>query len=339
MNIAEAKKIPIMDVFHKLGAEEDINRRKPDGSETWFKALDRQEEKASVHVFPYKGFWQDFGSGKKGDVIDLVRHVMGGSVSEALQWLKGFEGQVTPENIKRAASVSPTGERAPIKKFAKEKEKEFDQRTVAGRNLINYMGERGIPKDLLNKHCREIHFKTGQGKRLYGVGFQNDSGGWAVRMGVGDFKAVIEPNDMTTIYSREQTRVVDVLEGFSDYLTKEQTQPQQPDESIIVLNTASFAGAGIDKILSDPRFANVQLVRTWFDNDTAGDTATHEYAEKLHQKCDVGDVRPNYAGYKDLNKWWTDCPTARHGSKQEMRYSSDTPKPVHKHMPPNPAGM
>lgn len=44
----------------------------------------------------------------------------------------------------------------------------------------------------------------------------------------------------------------------------------------------------------------------------------------LHRKCNVGDARPLFEGpddkgekYKDLNKWWIDCPQARQGPTQK----------------------
>src|SRR5690606_3436250 len=151
--------------------------------------------------------------------------------------------------------------------------------------------------------------------------------GWEVRGAIGNFKAIIGTHDMTTIRGKKESRSIDVLEGFTDYLTKEQMQEQQPDETVIILNSAAFAKRAINKILTDPKFANVELTRLWFDNDKRGEEITQEFITALMDKCNVGDMRDNYnqldedgKPYNDLNRYWTDCPGAKNRKPDKKIY-------------------
>ncbi len=325
MNIAQAKQIPLEAALRHMGAEE--TKAKPDRSEIWYLSPLREEKTASFKINTEKNIWYDHGAGMGGDIIKLAQEHTRGTVSEALQWLKTVPATITSEKTKPRTTGQPGGTKeastaGPVYELVKEK-------PLTNRTLITYAKSRGLQMELAEKHFREIHFKSKKSqKNLYGIGLQNDGGGWSVRGAIGDFKAVIAPHGITTIYSQEEARTLDVFEGGFDYSTKEHLFPANKNAVALILNSASFAQAGIDKILADPKFQAVKLIRTWFDNDKRGDEITHQYALALHGRFDVGDMRENYnepdlsnAGqpYKDLNKWWTDCPTARQQQKQEFR--------------------
>jgi hypothetical protein len=322
MNIAQAKQIPLETILKHLGAEE--SKASGDRSEIWFKSPLREEKTASFKIDVNRNQWYDHGQGVGGDIIKLVTECKQMTVSEALKWIKSTVGQLPPPVPVQRATVQPRAkEQAPTQPddilLVKEKE-------LTTRALLDYAQRRGIDRELVAKHCQEVHYKSPKVRaNLYGIGFKNDAGGHEVRAAVGDFKSVIGQKDITTVYPRKQAVSLDVFEGYFDYLTRLQMGGIADDQAFIVLNTASLARRGIEKIKQDPQLQGVQLVRTWFDNDQRGEEITHEYALGLHESHQIGDMRENYIGpdregniCKDLNKWWTDCPKAKHGPVQKV---------------------
>ncbi|RZK45076.1 MAG: hypothetical protein EOO61_01370 [Hymenobacter sp.] len=324
MNIAQAKEIPLETILRHLGAEE--SKASADRSEIWFKSPLREEKTASFKIDVNRNQWYDHGQGVGGDIIKLVTTCKQMTVSEALKWIKSTVGQLPPQNQIKRTTAQPRAEKQPVPQQADlllVKEKELTTRA-----LLDYIQRRGIDRELAIKHCQEIHYKSPKVRaNLYGIGFKNDAGGHEVRAAIGDFKSVIGHKDITTIYPKQPAASLDVFEGYFDYLTRLQMGGIADDQAFIVLNTASLAKRGIDQVKNDPALHGVQLVRTWFDNDQRGEEITHEYALALHESHQIGDMRENYKGpdkegniCKDLNKWWTDCPAARHGQAQKVYY-------------------
>jgi len=311
MNIAQAKQIPLEAVLQAIKAVE--TKAKADRSEIWYLSPRRKEETASFKIDTKKNLWYDHGDGVGGDIIKLVQEHTGGTVSEALQWLKNISGNTPPQTQQQrtASQRRPNKEPStPVYELVKEKQ-------LTNRTLIEYAKGRGIPFEVAEQHFREVHFRSSKSKKqLYGLGLQNDGGGWAIRSALEDFHAVIAPNGITTQYSQEEAHTLDVFEGGFDFVTKEQLVPAGKNGAAMILNSASFADSGIQKILTDSKFQHLQLIRTWFDNDKRGEEITQAFAVALHMKCDVGDMRESYAGFKDLNKWLTDCPNARNQYKK-----------------------
>jgi hypothetical protein len=324
MNIAQAKQIPLETILRHLGAIE--SKANADRSEIWYLSPLRDEKTASFKIDALKNVWYDHGAGIGGDIIKLVTERQQMTISEALKWIKSTVGQSPPQIPAQRTTTQPKPkEQAPAQPddilLVKEKE-------LTTRALLDYAQRRGIDRDLVAKHCQEIHYKSPKVRaNLYGIGFKNDAGGHEVRAAIGDFKSVIGHKDITTIYPKKEAVTLDVFEGYFDYLTRLQMGGIAEDQAFIVLNTASLAKRGIDQVKNDPRLQGVQLVRTWFDNDQRGEEITHEYALALHEGREVGDMRENYKGpdrdgniCKDLNKWWTDCPEARRGQVQKFYY-------------------
>lgn len=309
MNIEQAKKIPLELVMQEIKAVE--TKSKSDRSEIWYQSPFHEDKTASFKIDTKKCYWKDWGTGKGGDVIKLVCEYNQMTVSEALKWLKKFEGVTLPENKTAHPARQKTAAKhkaEPVNGLLKEKE-------ITNGKLCQYIGERGLPVPLVRDYCREVSFKNSEsGKMAYGIGMENNAGGWEVRGAIGGFKAVIGNKAITTI-CRQKNKVavekVHIFEGFIDFLTKENKWPSGENEATIILNSASLIAEGIEEIRTNEKLKEAKNVRLWLDNDTAGDRATQEMADQLHEVYEVGDMRRIYADYKDFNEYWTESPEAR----------------------------
>jgi len=316
MNIAQAKQIPLELVMQEIKAVE--TKAKADRSEIWYQSPFHEDKTASFKIDTKKCYWKDWGTGKGGDVIKLACEYNQMTVSEALKWLKRFEGVTLPENKTTPPAAKKTAgnhKAEPVNGLLKEK-------NITNGTLCQYIGKRGLPVDLVRDYCREVSFKNGEsGKVAYGIGMENNAGGWEVRGAIGGFKAVVGNKAITTICrAKKQVETVHVFEGYMDFLTKENKWPSGENEASIILNSASLIAEGIQEIKTHEQLKEAKNVRLWLDNDNAGDKATQELADQLHQVYEVGDMRRIYADYKDFNEYWTESPEARKTNNGQYQY-------------------
>jgi hypothetical protein len=293
MNIKQAKAIRVEDVLRAIGAEE--SRAKPDRSEVWYRSPLRKDERtASFKADTVRNVWHDFGTGEGGDVIDLARQHIGGSVSDALKWLEQFATSTpsSPPPRSRPATRSNAGDGYTLRR----------ERDVTYPALLAYADERGIPRDLLRQYCKEVAFdRRGAEKEkrsLFGIGFANDANGYEVRGIQGNFKAVIGHKAITTLCDSPEPTTAHVFEGFFDFLSFARLMKAEPHTMAIVLNSAALAQAGLDAIAQRPSIARVV---TWFDNDDRGRAITQDYADALGDR--LHDMAPHYAPCVDLNEY------------------------------------
>lgn len=85
MNIEQAKSIQLTDYMHSIGCVPI----KQQGVSLWFLSPLRAESEPSFKVNLNRNEWYDFGIGKGGDLIALVREQLQTDVAEALQILSG----------------------------------------------------------------------------------------------------------------------------------------------------------------------------------------------------------------------------------------------------------
>lgn len=324
MNIAQAKQIALETILRRIGAEEDTKRRKANGSETWFKPPWRPDENtASLHVNNLKNVYFDHGTGQGGDVIKFVQEHLGGkSVSEALQWLRSTNGgeptqKPKPriqgqENRQEKALTEPEG-------FQLVKEKELTNKA-----LINYIGTRGIPVDLVRHYCKEIYYRGKGEKNLFGIGLPNDAGGWEVRGALANLKSVVGAKDVSTIYGQTDPARLHVFEGMFDFFTKQHIKPLADNEAAMILNTGNMTATAIKRIKEEPRLQKVKDVLLWMQNDPIGERSLHEFTFALEATHNAGDMGFLYAGFKDFNQFWTDSPEARKlTSPEALKFFND----------------
>ncbi|MFO8147510.1 MAG: CHC2 zinc finger domain-containing protein, partial [Gillisia sp.] len=137
--------------------------------EAWFLSPLRSETQASFNVSLIKNLWYDFGTGKGGNVIDLVMLLANCTFQEALNFLSENTISFSFSSI---PSVPKTNNEAVIT---------INQvQNISHPALCGYLGSRGIPMAVGNAYCKEIRYNL-NGKEFFSLGLQNHLGGWELR--------------------------------------------------------------------------------------------------------------------------------------------------------------
>ena len=238
-------------------------------------AFDREEKTPSLSVNFVKNTAFDFGTGKKYDVVSLVQGIKQCSISEALEYLSQFDFSFQ----KQIYDGNKAGSRYEILSISE----------VRHRALVQYLRERRIDD---NAHLiREIHYKVSD-KKYFGIGFENDSGGYEIRNKYS--KICLGNKDITT--ANEGSEILLLFEGFTDYLSYLNNKNLMEIQTVdaVVLNSVSLVFK-VEKILG-----KYQKIIAFFDNDKAGDKA-FETLKTFDSR--VEDARVLYKDYKDLNEF------------------------------------
>ncbi len=104
MNTEQAKQIRIEDYLQHIG----IIPTKQSGNNLWYKSPFRNEKEPSFKVNQNINQWHDFGSGDKGNIIDLAMKLhQTESVSEALRAIE--QAFPNPQTVKTSFSFRQQG--------------------------------------------------------------------------------------------------------------------------------------------------------------------------------------------------------------------------------------
>ena len=256
------------------------------GTDHWYLSPLRNESEASFKVNSNMNRWYDHGLGKGGNLIDFGLLYFRCSFGELMDRIRGNMPDVDSRQI---IVNDPSAETLQDHKIII-----IGQRPLYSYPLVDYLRQRHVSLPVAMEFCKEISYELND-KRYYGIGFQNDSGGWEIRNPF--FKCSSSPKDITTIYSGKS--VVNVFEGFMDYLSYRSMYPEQValTEDYAVLNGASMFERVREKL------RGYEEKRLWLDTDTTGRRYT-DYALSLGEG--FTDQSPLYAGKKDLNDWLCD---------------------------------
>lgn len=271
LNCAKAKQLSIISVL----AKEGIQPIRENGNSATYLSVLRNENTASMKVDKQLNLWIDFGSGKGGNLIDLIMTWKNLSVSEVLRYLddNSFSFHQPPNNNAVINNKTIIKKVIDIKHFG----------------LIQYLEKRGIPINIAREYCKEIHFDI-TCKSNSSIGIKNDSGGWELRNKY--FKSASSPKDITSISYGNST--VLIFEGFMDFLSHRVIFPNQTNSDFIICNSTALIKKLADKL---EKYNNVEI---WLDNDNSGKKAS-EYIKSIHS--DVTDKSSFYSEKKDLNEW------------------------------------
>ena len=245
----------------------------------FYLALDRDEKIPSLSVNFVKNRAFDFGTGKSYDVISIVQQMKKCSVSEALKYLENFDFPVQINELKSEISQEKSYEIINISE-------------VRHPALIEYLQSRKV---LEQKHLlKEVRYKI-NGKRYFGVGFFNNSGGLEIRNLYS--KICLGKKDITVVKNENNiSDEIAIFEGFFDYLTylKLEKSDSLTSDFLILNSTAMFFKA--EKMLKG--YSKIYL---FLDNDSNGKLVTSEIQ---NQYKNVEDCSLIYKDFKDLNEWF-----------------------------------
>ena len=196
MNCEEVKeKINIRTVLESFNLFPVKENRKT----AFYFALDREEKIPSLSVDFVKNKAFDFGTGKSYDVISIVQQMNQCSVSEALKYLEKFDFSVQNEFHNEELMQKKEYEILKVRK-------------IQHPALIQYLKSRKVyeQKELV----KEVEYEL-NGKKYFGIGFFNNSGGVEIRNKYS--KICLGKKDVTMV--ENQSSEICIFEGFFDYLT------------------------------------------------------------------------------------------------------------------------
>ena len=273
MNCEEVKeKISIRMVLESVNLFPVKENRKT----AFYFALDREEKIPSLSVDFVKNKAFDFGTGKSYDVISIVQQMNQCSVSEALKYLEKFDFSIHNE-------------------FQNEGTKQYKEykilnvREIQHPALVQYLKSRKVyeQKELV----KEIEYEL-NGKKYFGVGFFNNSGGVEIRNKYS--KICLGKKDVTLV--ENQSSEICIFEGFFDYLTYKNLEKKENSTSdYLILNSTAMLFK-IEEMLK--KYAKISLL---LDNDSNGELAKSKIQ---NQYKNVEDCSLIYQNFKDLNEWF-----------------------------------
>ena len=281
MNCEEVKeKISIRMVLESVNLFPVKENRKT----AFYFALDREEKIPSLSVDFVKNKAFDFGTGKSYDVISIVQQMNQCSVSEALKYLEKFDFSIHNE-------------------FQNEGTKQYKEykilnvREIQHPALVQYLKSRKVyeQKELV----KEIEYEL-NGKKYFGVGFFNNSGGVEIRNKYS--KICLGKKDVTLLKNELNSfNEILIFEGFFDYLTfKNLEKNENSNSDYIILNSTSM----LFKV--EETLKKYDKISLFLDNDKNGNATKKAIIKKYEN---VEDCSLIYQKFKDLNEWFCndDC--------------------------------
>lgn len=292
MSFEEAKKIKITAILGALN--HSPCKVFPNGNISYLSPF-RQEKTPSFFVHDEKNVFNDFGSGKGGNVIDFVSILYNITPKEAVKVILSFS--FSPLNISPGL-ISPSKE--PLPKKSNEMQV-LKIEKLTNKSLITYANKRGICTELAKRYLKEIHYKVSE-YHFHALAFENNDGGYEINsyssISGKTFKMCYKNKEITTIKAdNEGFDTINIFEGFFDFLSFQQMNSIiEPSVSSIVLNSAALASSIIHEI------SKYRTVNCYLDNDEAGSIATGTL--KNQHPGVVNKAKELFPNNKDLNEWF-----------------------------------
>jgi len=290
MNTEQANAIPLSEILATLG----FFPARTSGVNLYFLSPLREERTASFHVNTAKNLWFDHGLGIGGTVIDFIVQYLKANnedhtVTDALRWAHHMLPAHKPSFPTEPVNDGPALELQRVG-------------AIKTPQLIDYANSRGISFSITRKYMKEAHvLNKNTGNMLFALALRNENGGYELRNAM--FKGCIAPKTIsffrgTTLLPRE----IHVFEGGFDYLSAlmHYNVPQLQGDALILNSVANLD-------LASPylRHYGYKILRSWLDNDTAGEAATAALRELANQEPGMALEPMNalYRDHKDVNAW------------------------------------
>ena len=241
-------------------------------------AIDREEKIPSLSVDFVKNKAFDFGNGKSYDLISIVQQINKCSVSEALKYLSKLDFTVQNELKYHENNTQISNHILEIKE-------------IQHPALIQYLKSR---RAFEQKHrIKEIHYEL-KGRKFFGIGFQNNSGGFEIRNL--HSKICLGKKDVTLIVNDKKSKnEILVFEGFFDYLTYRNLEKSYNSNcDFLVLNSTAMLFKAEEKL---KKYDKISL---FLDNDKNGKSVKSKIRS---QYKNVEDCSLIYHDFKDVNEW------------------------------------
>jgi hypothetical protein len=277
MNIEKAKQIPIELVLQKM----NYKPSKTNGFDVWYSSPLHEEKTPSFKINTKINRWYDHGLQKGGNIIDFIAIKFNYTIAEVLKYLENYSNESIFSFQKQKNITSNFSETETKVNIIKVTE-------IQHYALKEYLENRKIYHYENESNLKEVHYEI-NGKKYFGIGFQNRSNGFEIRSKYA--KICIGKKDISFVVKGYKNKLR-IFEGFFDYLSF--LNKFKSDSDFLILNSLALINR-CDEILS-----NYDEIELYFDNDAAGDLYTKSTQEKFKN---AKDSRAFYKDFKDLNEW------------------------------------
>jgi len=276
MQLHDIKQVSIVDYLARAGHKPKLIK----GMNYWYCSPLRSELTPSFKVNAERNQWYDFGTGDRGDIIDLVCALQHCSTAEAMRSQSALKGVWLAPSFS-FGGITPVKPQTPSMEL-------ISVQAVKHPKLLLYLSERGLQPSDVSPFLSEVYYKVSE-KCFFALGSPNDAGGWELRNPY--FKGCA-PKAISTIKGTDSHKL-QLFEGFMDFLSWRKLHPEGQDDSII-LNSLTL----LPKLI--PTLHPYPIMESLLDNDEAGDRATKQL---FNAGLPVKDMRACYAPYKDINEY------------------------------------
>lgn len=307
MNCKQFNSILLEEVLLSLGHLPTKQNEK----EAWYLNPFASESQASFKLDKRLNLWFLHSEGIGGNNTGFIQKYFSYSVKEVLDWASdqsftSFHQQIqlqTQSLFDKVKHIKPDYHIDEIKE-------------LQNAHLKSYLQQRGLSENVYH-YVKEITL-TVNNKRLYAIGFENQSGGFELRNSF--YKGAVLKKDISIIRlevenglsssnnghtdnikpvintntnENVKNRNVAVFEGFMDALSFIELQKAFTGD-VLVLNSTSLVKKAIEQL------KNYSEINLFLDNDKAGRKCKTELLESFPHAKDHSGL---YVSYKDLNDY------------------------------------
>jgi DNA primase len=283
--IKELKQVSIVGYLRGKG----INPISKSGSYFMYHSPLRNDSTSSFSVNPTKNTFYDLGNDSdKGNIIELVMRMERMGFAEACQYLDNSQDLMKENEKPIFLSLSPNSNNE-TKNYEVTAVKDLQHPA-----LIRYVESRKISLHTAFSYLKEIHYKNAKGK-FFGVGYQNDSGGYVLRSEIMKKPINLGHTGIKTFVIAGSNNI-SVFEGMFDFLSAIEYHNHAPKCTAIVLNSLS----NLSKAL--PLIQQAQKVFIYFDRDEnqAGQKATAKLVNLVENCQDMSHIYQNFNDFNDF---------------------------------------
>ena len=275
--IEQAAAVSIVDYLASKG----IEPVKAVGEEVVYHSPLRDDKNASFFVNLEKNKFKDFANDEhRGNIFRLVQLLDNCNFPQSVAKLLEFDGKPVEKYQNLFLSATDIAQH-PIK------QQTIIVKQVKNPILLNYLQERCIPYSLGKKYLHEV-MATAKDRVYFYVGFQNDSGGYALRNK--SFKRCLDSQDITT-FDLDTRKTAAVFEGFFDFLSAlVYYKLEVPRIPTVVLNSTNNRKKAIEYL------RQFEQVNCFFDRDKTGQDCF-----RLMRDSDGLPVKDQSTVYEEFN--------------------------------------
>ncbi|MBA5629224.1 toprim domain-containing protein [Moheibacter lacus] len=278
MNCKQFNNIPLEEVLQNLGHLPTKQNEK----EAWYLNPFSNESQASFKLDKRQNLWYLFSEGIGGNNTDFMMKYLNASVKEVLVWVKEqYFSSFHQQNQNYTQGSDKTNYQI------------TEIKELQNPNLIKYLQERGLSSNVYPL-IKEVHFTIGD-KKLYAIGFKNESGGWELRNQY--YKGAVLKKDISMIYLNQNNQLknknVVVFEGFIDALSFVEIKRFFKGD-LLVMNSIALLSKTKEQL------KNYSKIHLFLDNDRSGEKCKIELLSSFPQAKECSKI---YSDHKDLNEY------------------------------------